>query len=119
MLQLCNLKDTYICIFVKSNICARHSLPSCLSNAPPAVNDWHTEPGYTSSGWSASLGVLSLVQFQKLISWLLLRISLNGMGLLCSSQSHLPSYEQWQESRGSPCIYTGCPEVKSKIFVSG
>jgi len=31
--------------------------------------------------------------------------SLNGMGLLCSSRSHLPSYEQWQESRGSPCIY--------------
>jgi len=58
---------------------------------------------YTSSGWSASLGVLSLVQFQKLIFRLLLRISLNGMGLLCSSRSYLPLYVQCQNSR-TPCI---------------
>jgi len=34
-----------------------------------------------------------------------LRISQNGMGLLCSSRSHLPSYVQCRNSRGTPCIY--------------
>jgi len=79
--------------------------PSCISNAPPVANDWHTGPGYTSSGWSTSFGVLSLVQFQKLISRLLLRISLNDMRLLCSSRTHLPSYEQARVSRFTLYIY--------------
>jgi len=59
---------------------------------------------YTLNSWSVSIGALSLVQLQTLISRLLLRISLNDKGLLCLFRSHQPSCGRLEKSHGIPCI---------------
>jgi len=60
---------------------------------------------YTSNGRSVSIGALSLVQLQTLISRLLLQISLNSKGLLCLFRSYLPSCGRLEKFRGTLNIY--------------